>query len=118
MAFETDNSSMPDAEVRRQEGRAYPTTWLEAWRVRARLRNGSGGRCGGGQGGVDGREGDFSSDRLMEATLRAGVPDNPVPTSASSFPRARREWGWLPARRATWTRWHSFGLTALRLQSC
>lgn len=79
MAFETDNSSMPDAEVRRQEGRAYPTTWLEAWRVRARLRNGSGGRCGGGQGGVDGREGDFSSDRLMEATLRAGVPDNPVP---------------------------------------
>lgn len=49
MAFETDSSSMPDAEARRQEGRAYQTAWLEAWRVRAGLRNGSGGRCAGGR---------------------------------------------------------------------
>lgn len=87
---------MPDAEARRQEGRAYLTAWLEAWRVRADLRNGSGSRCGGGQGGVDGRdgrEGDFSSERLMETTLRAGVPDNACSHSSKFIPEGSQRVG-------------------------
>ena len=91
---------MPDAEARRQEGRAYLTAWLEAWRVRADLRNGSGSWCGGGQGGVDGREGDFSSERLMEATLRAGVPDNACSHSSKFIPEGSQRVGLVASEKS------------------
>ena len=53
-----------------------------------------------GQGGVDGREGDFSSDRLMEATLRAGVPDNACSHFSKFIPEGSQRVGLVTTKKS------------------
>jgi len=54
----------------------------------------------GGQGGVDGREGDFSSDRLMKATLRAGVPNNACSHFSKFIPEGSQRVGLVASKKS------------------